>query len=158
MREQKLRGFFERTVTSAELARDVEGSISTSGIVSKVCIEDMAEPFKVSSAMAVRLCDAVLSGKLPATDLQTIGFALVASDKFEWDGDEDEVLADVISDWSAPEVNYPLTIDNVRKFRAWLTREEPYPAKPPLADVDGSIISMTEKKATRSLFNRLRRR
>jgi hypothetical protein len=158
MREQKLRDFFEGRASAAELARDVKGSTSISGIVSKVSIEDMAETFTVSSAMAVRLCDAVLNGELPADDLEAIGFALVASDRFEWDGDEDEVLADVIGDWSAPEINYPLTIDNVKKFRSWLTREEPYPSKPPLAAGDGEIISFTEKKASRSLLSRLKRR
>lgn len=125
MREQKLRDFFEGRASAAELARDVKDSTSTSGIFSKVSIEDMAEPFTVSSPMVVRLCDAVLNGELAAADLATIGFALVASDRFEWDGDEDEVLANVIGDWSAPEINYPLTIDNVKKFRGWLTREEP---------------------------------
>ena len=158
MREQKLCDFFEGRLSATELARDVKGSTSTSGIVSKVSIEDMAESFTVSSTMAVRLCDAVLNGELPAAELETIGFALLASDRFEWDGDEDEVLANVIGDWSAPEINYPLTIENVKKFRGWLTREEPYPAKPALADSDGNIISVTEKKVPRSLFSRLRRR
>ncbi len=158
MREQKLRDFFEGKASAAELARDVRGSTSTSGILSKVSIEDMAESFTVSSAMAMRLCDAVLSGDLPAADLRTIGFALRASDKFEWDGDEDDVLAEVISDWSAPEINYPLTTENVRRFRAWLAREEPYPARPPLADSGGNLISVTEKKRSRSLRDRIRRR
>jgi len=158
MREQRLRDFFEGKAPAAELARDVEGSTNASGLLSKVSIEDMAEPFTVSSAMAIRLCDAVLSGELPAADLRTIGFVLQASDKFEWDGDEDEVLAEVISDWSAPEINYPLTTDNVRRFRAWLAREEPYPARPPLADSGGNIISVTEKNAPRSLWNRIWRR
>ncbi|MGE5113965.1 MAG: hypothetical protein ACM3JB_24145 [Acidobacteriaceae bacterium] len=150
MREQKLRDFFEGKASATELARDVEGSTSTTGMFSKVSIEDMTEAFTVSSGMVVRLCDAVLSGDLPASDLRTIGFALQASDKFEWDGDEDEVLAEVISDWSAPEINYPLTADNVRKFRAWLAREEPYPVRPHLADHRGNVISVTEKKRSRS--------
>ncbi|MCA1592815.1 MAG: hypothetical protein LC754_09245 [Acidobacteria bacterium] len=151
MHEQTLRDFFDGAASAAELARDIEGSVSRSGIVSKVSIEDMTEVFTVSSAMAVRLCDAVLSGELPAADLQTIGFALLASDNFEWDGDTEEVLANVLSDWSAPEINYPLTTDYVRKFRRWLMREQPYPAKHPLATVEGgNIISVTEKKSRRS--------
>jgi hypothetical protein len=153
MREQMLRDFFEGRTSAAELAGDVKGSTSTSGILSKVSVEDMSEQFPVSSTMAVRLCDAVLSGELPAANLQTIGFVLIASDRFEWDGDKDEVLASVISDWATPEINYPLTIENVRKFRSWLTREEPYPTKPPLSKADGNasghVISITEKKVRR---------
>jgi hypothetical protein len=73
----------------------------------------------------------------------------MASDSFEWDAEKDEVLADVIADWSCPEVNYPLTLESVQRFRAWLTRTEPYPAKTPLKSSDWRIISVTKKKSVR---------
>jgi len=98
--------------------------------------------------MAVALCDAVLKGDLPADGLRTIGFALMASDRFHWDGDKDAVLPDVIGYWSCPEINYPLTVENVQRFRAWLTRTEPYPAKPTQRR-HGNLVSVTEKKSVR---------
>jgi hypothetical protein len=146
MRERVLRDFFENKATAAELAQDVAGAISQkTEKISMVSIEDMDGEFTVTTPMLVRLCDVVLGGELEPEALHSIGFALMASDAYCWDADEDDVLAEVIADWSCPEVNYPLTIENVKRFRAWLTRSEPYPSKPPLR-AGGKIISVTEKK------------
>jgi hypothetical protein len=146
MRERVLRDFFEDKATVAELAQDVANSISQkSQKVSVVSIEDMDDEFTVTAAMLVRLCDVVLQGELEPDALHSIGFALMASDAFCWDGDEDDVLANVIGDWSCPEVNYPLTPENVKRFRAWLTRCEAYPQKPALK-TGGKIVSITEKE------------
>jgi hypothetical protein len=150
MRETALREFFEGKVTAAELARDVAGSTTcTSQTTTLVSIEDMDKEFVVSADMAVSLCDAVLRGDLPREALKTVGFALSASDKFCWDADGEEVLANVIADWSCPGINYSLNLENVERFRAWLTRSEPYPVKPALAKSGSNIISVTEKKPTR---------
>jgi len=149
MRERVLRDFFENKATAAELAQDVAGSISQkTETISAVSIEDMDGEFAVNATMLVRLCDRVLQGDLEPDALHTIGFALMASDAFCWDADEDDVLANVIGDWSCPEVNYPLTLENVSHFRAWLMRSEPYPTKPPLK-MGGDIVSVTEKKGFR---------
>jgi hypothetical protein len=148
MRERVLRDFFDDKATTAELAKDVAGSISQkSQKLSVVSIEDMHEEFTVTAAMLVHLCDVVLQGELEPDALHTIGFALMASDAFCWDSGEDDVLANVIADWSCPEVNYQLTLENVRRFRAWLTHSEPYPQKPALRNGGGNIVSVTEKKS-----------
>lgn len=150
MREQVLRQFFEAKSTAAELARDIAGSTKkTSPITSVTSVEEMDDNFMVTTDMAVALCDAVIRGDLPADGLHTIGFALMASDRFQWDGDKDEVLADVIADWSCPEINYPLTVENVQRFRAWLIRTEPYPTKPTQNPSRGNLVSVTEKKSVR---------
>ena len=152
MREQILRQFFEGKTSAVELARDVSGSTRQSTpTVSITSVEDMDEDFQVTADMGVKLCDAVLAGDLPAESLRTIGFALEASDRFHWDGDKDEVLASVIADWSCPEINYTLTIENVARFRAWLRRIEPYPSKgkPPNTRRGERVISMHEKKRIR---------
>jgi hypothetical protein len=159
MREQILRQFFEGKTSATELARDIAGSTKQRSATVKITsVEGMDEDFTVTSSMAVRLCDAVLTGDLPPQALETIGFGLEASDKFHWDGDEDDVLASVIADWSCPEVNYPLTIENVRRFRAWLMGAEVYPNKPEASNLStaDNIISMTEKRALRPVRKRLR--
>jgi hypothetical protein len=144
--------FFEDKATAAELAQDVAGSISRkSQKVSVVSIAGMDSEFTVSATMLVRLCNVVLQGELAPGALHCIGFALMASDEFSWD-DEDNVLADIIGDWSCPEINYPLTLENVRRFRAWLTRSEPYPAKPALKR-GGNIVSVTKNNAFVSFAN-----
>jgi hypothetical protein len=150
MREEILRQFFEAKSTAAELAQDIEGSTKkTTPIILVTSVEDMDEDFTVTAAMAVALCDAVLNGDLPAEGLHTIGFALMASDRFQWDGDQDDTLASVIADWSCPEINYPLTVQSVHKFRAWLTGAEPYPAKPELKGSADNLVSITQKKQLR---------
>jgi len=130
MREEMIKKFFEGRVGAAELAADIAGSTRTvGGVVSYQRVEEMDSEFRVNRAMLVALCDAVLAGGLAPEFLHEIGFALVSSDRFVWDADDDELVSDVISDWSCPEVNYVLTVDNVRRCKAWLNNEEPYPVK-----------------------------
>src|SRR5438132_7695475 len=117
VREEVLRRFFQGEATASELAKDVADSTKPlSDTASRVRIEDMDESFTVTRPMLISLCDAVVAGSLPPQELRTIGFALESSDKFEWDGDADELVADVIADWSCPEINYPLTVENGLDF------------------------------------------
>jgi hypothetical protein len=149
MREKALRDFFEGKLSAAELERDIAGSTKTTKTsgpkTTIVSIEDMDTDCVVTADMGVRLCDAVLNWELTPEALQTIGFALMASDKFHWNADDDEVLANIIADWSCPEINYPLTVENVHRFRAWLMRTEAYPAKLALTSAKGKIVSVTKK-------------
>ena len=75
--------------------------------------------------------------------LSTIGFALMASDNFVWDADD--LLGDIIADCSCPEINYGLDAENIRRFRAWLTEQETYPAKPATAAGNSKLISVRRK-------------
>ncbi len=130
MQEEVLKQFFEGKVSAEELAADVAGSTkSVGGVVSYQKVEEMESEFGVNRGMLIKLCDAVLEGRLAPELLHEIGFALNASDRFVWDADEDDLQSDLISDWSCPEISYPLTIENIRRCRAWLTNEEPYPVK-----------------------------
>ena len=142
--------FFNGTITGAALANDLEGSEKqVSTLQSTVEIEDMQEEFVVSRAMAIGLCDAVLNNELQPESLATIGFALMASDRFVWDGND--VLGDIIADWSCPEINYQLTLANVGRFRRWLGGVEEYPAKPTLeknASAESRLISIRGKIRT----------
>jgi hypothetical protein len=147
VRETVLRDFFLGSATPLELATDVLGSTKKVGPISFVVeIEDMGGEFVVTREMLVSLCNAVLSGQLPPQELSAIGFALLASDHFLWEAED--VMGDVIHDWSCPEINYALTVDNVQRFRNWLLKQEPYPVKPQLASrpKHDRLISRTEKK------------
>src|SRR5713101_131026 len=129
MREIILRDFFLGRTTPEALAKDVLGSVKQIGPIKfSVEIEDMDEEFSVTREMLVSLCDAVLSGQFPAHEFSTIGFALEASDRFTWDGED--LTSKVVDDWACPEVNYPLTLENVQRFKNWLLESDPYPAKP----------------------------
>lgn len=146
MREIVLRDFFSGSIAASALASDVSGSKKQIGPSNWVVeIEDMESHFSITRQMLVSLCDAVLSQEFPVEELSTIGFTLAASDNFEWDGED--LVGDVIYDWSCPEVNYPLTLDNVKRFRNWLLESDPYPTKPAVEPLrDELLISRTEKK------------
>lgn len=116
MDEQVLRDFFVGDASGQDLAANVHGSVShPRNKISIVHIGEMNDEFTVTREMAVKLCDAVLNGDLPPKDLATIGFALIAFDHFAWD--EDDLIANVVADWSCPEINYPLTLENIARFK-----------------------------------------
>ncbi len=147
MRETILRDFFLGQATPEALAKDVLGSVKQIGPIEfSVEIEDMDEEFSVTREMLVSLCDAVLSRKLPVLELSTIGFVLEASERFVWDGKD--LIGWVIDDWACPEINYPLTLENVQRFKSWLLELEQYPAKPALrpSSKDEPLIVVREKR------------
>ena len=103
MREITLKRFFLDEVNADVLAEDVCGSVARlDGVASSVQIEDMQEPFQLQREHVIRLSDAASSRTLPPESLSAIAFALMASDAFWWD---DYVIAEVVADWSCPEIN-----------------------------------------------------
>jgi hypothetical protein len=123
VKEQVLKEFFEGRASAEELAADLDGSIVRRGRdVIEHHIVDMAEQFALTPDHLVALCDAVLAGAVEPAYLETIGFGLIASDRFDWDTESPsgERLAEVAYDWAAPEVNYPLTLHNVAQWRKYL--------------------------------------
>jgi len=120
MHEETLRDFFIGTATAHELVDDLEGSLVHRGDVTDHLIVDMSDDFHVHHLL--RVCDAILAGQIDSAHLQTIGFCLQASDSFFWDSDEPggDRVSEVTADWSAPQINYALTPDNVRKWRHYL--------------------------------------
>ena len=66
-----------------------------------------------------------------------------------------ELVAEVVADWSCPEINYALTLENVQRFRNWLNGEESYSCRPTsMANSDGHLISVTEKQSIRKWWKR----
>jgi hypothetical protein len=133
MHESILRDFFLGKADAKALSKDIEGSVAT---ISPPCasysktsegIVKMDSEFALSRANLVNLCDAFLSGGLSAMDLECIAFALIASDAFKWDADQDNTLAEVLHDWAAPQINYPLNVENIQRCRRWLEGTEKYP-------------------------------
>ncbi len=137
MHEEVLRRFFEGAAETTDLTRDLHGALVPDGSgVTRHPIVDMAEQFEVRPTHLVKVCDAVLGGSVQIELLEAIGFCLVASDAFHWDTDspEGERVAEVAYDWSAPEINYPLTLPNVVAWRRRLLGEGArFETKPPVA-------------------------
>jgi hypothetical protein len=122
MHEQALRDFFVGSATGQELADDLEESLVRRGTVTEHPIVEMSETFQVATHHLLRLCDAILARQIDPVYLEAIGFCLQASALFFWDSDEPggDRVSEVTADWAAPEVNHPLTRENVRKWRRYL--------------------------------------
>lgn len=145
LNEKTIAAFLAGTLEPQALDREVRSAVErVDDIRTRVFVRGMSTPLVVSVPMAVSLCDAAIDQRIAPESLRVLAFAVVASDRFEWN---DEVVAEVLHDWSAPEINYPLTPENLRRFRMWLLREEPYPEKSPLPSGahSGTIISELEK-------------
>ena len=131
MKEATIRDFFLGVAPAARLAEEAGAAVEPVGRSSRrVHIEDLpaGEEVEVTPDMLVGLCDAVLGGSLPASSLETIAFAIVASDHFRWD--DGDVVGRVLYDWASPEINFELTPANLRMFREWLTGNVRPPSEP----------------------------
>ena len=120
MHEAVLRDYFLGAVDVSTLRDDLEGAVTrTSCDVYRQTVTDMDTAFSLSSANLVSLCDAVLAGKLPPSDLSVIAFCLAASEKFQWEtGTPDgQCVEETLYEWDSPEINYPLNLQTVAKFR-----------------------------------------
>jgi hypothetical protein len=128
MREDVLRRYFSAEASIGEVAEDLRGSVThLDSLRSTVGVEDMRGSFPVSRQHVIRLCDAFLGQALNADSLSTIAFVLLASESFEWD---DDVTSDVLSDWSAPEINFELNEKTINMQRGWLMGSvEPHPRR-----------------------------
>jgi len=119
MHEEILKRFFVGEVGADTLAADLNGSMIEGRDTTRHVIEDMEGEFEVQPEHLVSVCNAILDDKVEAKYLRLIGFCIVASDAFEYDTEtpEGDLVGETVLDWSAPEANYPLTMENVRKFR-----------------------------------------
>jgi hypothetical protein len=146
MREEELRRYFMGEGSVGQLAQDISGSVvRVDDLQSEIRIADMQDSFSLQRDHVIRLCEAFLDGALTPEALTTIGFALQASDAFEW---EDEVISEVLSDWSAPEVNFELNAETLNMHRDWLLGYgEPPVRKPidPLHRINARLISLRTK-------------
>lgn len=120
MHEAVLRDYLLGAVSISALRADLEGAVTrTSHDVHRQTITDMEIAFSLSSAHLVSLCDAVLTNQLPPSDLSVIAFCLVASEHFQWDSDtpDGHLVEEMLYEWDSPEINYPLNLQTVAKFR-----------------------------------------
>ncbi len=123
MKEETLRDYFDGLISTDILYMDVEGSeVKTSHDVISVHIDQIKEEgeYIITRDHLLKLCNDTLTGNLKTTHLTTISFALAFSEYFIWDADNDEVVSEVIFDWDNPEINFPITIENLKLWKIYL--------------------------------------
>ncbi|MBI1827309.1 MAG: hypothetical protein HY287_03910 [Planctomycetes bacterium] len=65
----------------------------------------------------IKLCDDVLNHALRPCELDTLGFEFESWPKKPG---EEPLIGKILACWNAPEINVPLTRENIAKFREWL--------------------------------------
>jgi hypothetical protein len=146
MREEELRRFFVGEASVSQLAEDIRGSvIKVDDPTSEIRIADMRGSFSLQRDHMIKLCEAFLDRALTPEALNAVAFALLASDAFEWD---DEVTSEVLSDWSAPAVNFELNDVTLNMHRDWLLDTGKPPVREmidPLNQLHARLISKRTK-------------
>ena len=119
MTEQKLKEYFENKITIDELKSDVKNSQTKIGFdTTNVYIKQIDEgEFEVQKEHLIKLCDDFIAQKLDSEDLNTIAFSLIASEYFDWNGDE---MSNVIFDWDNPIIGYDINLKNVQLWKDYL--------------------------------------
>lgn len=126
MKEKTLKYYLDNKVTVDILAADVKDSQKkTSYDVISIYVDQINEDgeYEITRNHLVKLLDDTIAGRLTATDLNTISFALIGSEYFTWDK-EDEILDDTIFDLDNPNIGFPLTIENLGRWRTYLQTGE----------------------------------
>lgn len=146
MDESTVAAFLSGEIDAEGLASEVRNSeCNVDPITTEVTVSDMESEFTITRTMALRLCDAVSNESLEGKILRTVAFVIISSDHLSW-GDDD-LLGEIISDWSCPEVNYPLTRDNIARCRKWLEGSESYPSEATsVISQSGALVSLLVRK------------
>ena len=139
MNESTIAAFLAGEIDAQRLESEVRDSErKVDAVTTAITVADMKSEFAITRPMALRLSDAVSNGSLQAEVLRTVAFVIVSSDHLHW-GD-DELLGEIILDWSCPEVNYPPTPANMVRCRNWLKGTEPYPTKATASQTHHGIL------------------
>jgi hypothetical protein len=91
-----------------------------------VLTDDLSADFVVTANNLVALCDAVIRKEIRPSHLEVIASVLVRSERFFWDPTTatGSLVSKVIYAWEAPEINYVLSEETVKKFGRLLTSGE----------------------------------
>ena len=129
MNEVTLKGFFTDEVSIEKLSEEASSIVTrTSQDVLEHNVDPMSEEFVVSRNYLAKLLDSTILGHLSCDNLSALCTVLELSEQFSWGvTDEDrEILAEVAFWCASPEVNHPLTVDNLSSYKEYLiTGENP---------------------------------
>lgn len=111
MNEQILHKYFTNQATETEL---LEGLFLDS--------DELNADYTLTKTDLIKLCDLVLEDKLDFSSLGNIAFNLIGSDYFDWDSNDQsgEIVSNTLFDWDNPEINFPLTKENIQLWKQYL--------------------------------------
>jgi hypothetical protein len=81
----------------------------------------LQQEINISRLDLIAKCDQYLSGEIHETDFENYARILITDEHFDWD---DDVISDIIYQWESPEINFPITIQNIRLWKHQLETDE----------------------------------
>jgi len=124
MKELILKKYLENKISAKILANDLRHSQNKTGYDTiSVTIESLESgEFEIKKTHLVDLCEAYLNEQITSEDLNTIGFALMASEFFHWDDETmfGEIIGEVISGWDNENIGYDINRKNVQLWKEYL--------------------------------------
>ena len=129
MNESCIRDFLEGRLSASELNRIVRQACEVVAPAhERFAVTDLDTDYTFTRVHALRLVAAAIEGALTPEVLSHVAFLLIASDRISFASDDD-LLLEVIHDWSAPEINHVLTPETLTWFQRVLREGVPYPAR-----------------------------
>ena len=81
----------------------------------------MNQEIKISRSDLIAKCDQYLKGEIEEMDFENYARNLITEENIDC---EDDVISDVIYQWDSPEMNFPITKQNVRLWKHQLETDE----------------------------------
>ncbi len=119
MNAETIKGFFEGRIKASVLAAEAETMHNDVRDAADVVLaDDRSTAFVVTADHLAALCDAVILREVKPCHLEDIATVLVRSERFSWDPrtPTGSLVSKVIYAWEAPEINYLLSVETVKKF------------------------------------------
>lgn len=129
MKEEILKEYFENKIPVDQLLADLKDSqLKTGQDATSVYVTPITDSgdFVITRHHLLKICNDTLSGHLSATEINIVAFALISSDYFYWDSNttEGEIVANTLFDWDNPDINFPLSQDNLKLWKKYLETGE----------------------------------
>jgi hypothetical protein len=123
MTERQIRDYLLGLIDVSELENVDE--VTTDKVRPYWKVVDMIDEgkFVIEPRHLVNICDEVLNKKLRLETIDNFALILIGSDYFTWDTEtvDGERIGQVLFEWNNSTINYPLTMDNVRQWKIYLT-------------------------------------
>ena len=117
MTEPVLRDYFQKKASYLELLKDYNKKPNKIRAYYKMAEMIDTGNFIVSNEHLIMLCDDVLMESDNFELLESVSFMLHASEFFDWN---DNRVVEVLDEWCSPEINYPLTKENIFEWKNYL--------------------------------------
>ena len=116
MHEETLKNYFEGRNNINDLFDDVIGTkVKVGAKETSFNIVRMEDIFELNSYHIVKLLRDILKYKIEPQLLETIALAIEASENIQYgeNNSKNQIMIKMLSEWSAPEINYELNFENI---------------------------------------------